>query len=852
MQERDSFYLGALLHDIGKFIERARLPHWNRLAKGYVIQKRASRSSHGHKRYSAAFIKLFNSREFLSDYNIEEYVLLHHQGREKGFADYQGSNKNILVKLIQIADVWASKEREKIPDLEPVTYTRARQQSIFSDLKLIDTVGNDYKSPVKYLDLKKLSLDRDALFPDGGNPSFGQQVYRPITDEFKTAFEKIRNPDELLPLLQKFLQTVPAQTPNRFKGNVPDRPDINLFDHLRVTAAIAICLYDEWTEENGSWKDKDAIIRRYAPGGANQELLHAPCILISGDISGIQDFIFNVPSKGAAKTLKARSFYVQMLADVCAQKVLDALHLKPANLLYNGGGQFYILAPQCSKAALDECRKEIMSALIGEELYLSLACVDVRTGDFMDHFGEKWSEVNIELQKEKLRKFHLLDTGRAFGTFNQVPRTNDEKDRFFDITKQLKKDEYALTGSVSNTVISEKEKWKTALYKLGYDFSFDCNHSSDNKIRFNSSEFEGSCKGFRFSVKDLPRWTEESIKQFKLDLDACGRSIDDYLDEDENGEKRKLKSGHIITYSQLAFKAFHETGTEKLGILKMDVDNLGRLFSDGFDKAIRTPSRMMSLSRSLQWFFEGYMNTRLQDDEYKDYLYVIFSGGDDLFIVGAWHKVFDMAMLIEKEFRAFVCENKSVTLSASLLVVDEHFPVSRFAVLAEDRLYEAKHDSLNKNTINVFGQNLTWAEFEEAWEIKEKLVEMVKRYGESKAVIQKILKGCEGLDILYQRALRFTKAKQVSNLRELRWFEEQKPTGEKVWRMAYYLRDLKNDSKDLARELVVEYENVIYKAMGGEAVNPMYIAVGARWAELSLRKENAGKSKVAVLSHEHI
>jgi len=112
------------------------------------------------------FIKLFNSRQFLSDYHIEEYVLLHHQGREKGYADYQGSTKNILVKLIQIADVWASKERENLPDLEPVTYTRARQQSIFSALKLIDTVGTDYKPPVKYLDLKKLSLDRNALFPD--------------------------------------------------------------------------------------------------------------------------------------------------------------------------------------------------------------------------------------------------------------------------------------------------------------------------------------------------------------------------------------------------------------------------------------------------------------------------------------------------------------------------------------------------------------------------------------------------------------------------------------------------------------------------------------------------------------
>ena len=231
-------------------------------------------------------------------------------------------------------------------------------------------------------------------------------------------------------MLHKFFHAVPAQTPNKFGSKLLDKPDICLFDHLRVTAAIAICLYDEW--KDGSWQGED---KKIFNDGYKKDDFPAPCILISGDISGIQDFIFNVPSKGAAKTLKARSFYVQMLADVCVQKVLDELHLKPANLLYNGGGQFYILAPKCRRTALDWCREKIMDALIGEELYLSLACVDIRIGDFMDRFGEKWAEVNIELQKEKLRKFHLLGADKVFDTFKQVPRTNDEKDRFFEITQ---------------------------------------------------------------------------------------------------------------------------------------------------------------------------------------------------------------------------------------------------------------------------------------------------------------------------------------------------------------------------------------------------------------------------------
>ncbi len=831
MPERDSFYLGALLHDIGKFIQRAKLRNWECSAKRYVHSRSAGRN-HAHRRYSAAFIKKMFS-DFLSDADIEMYALLHHQGREKGMADYQGiNNKGVPLKLIRIADICASKEREQVPDLKPQSYTRAKLQSIFSDITLKDKDGN-VREPArkKYLDLNLLSLARESLFPAGVDAAFNKQVYRPLVEDFESVFKKITAHEELLPMLHKFFHAVPAQTPNKFGSKLLDKPDICLFDHLRVTAAIAICLYDEW--KDGSWQDKD---KKILNDGYKGEDFPAPCILISGDISGIQDFIFNVTSKGAAKTLKARSFYVQMLADVCVKKVLDELHLKPANLLYNGGGQFYILAPQCSRTALDLCREKIMDALIGEELYLSLACVDIRIGDFMDRFGEKWVKVNNDLQKEKLRKFHGLGIIKVFSSFYQVPRTNDKRDQFFAITNQLKEKEYCIKQNSAAVVGSVKKDWQTALKKLGYDFSFN-DGSSLEHIVFNSTKFEGDYKGFRFSVKDLPRWSAETIKQFEGELEECGRSIDDYLDEDENGEKRKLKPDYIITYSQLAFKAFYETGTEKLGILKMDVDNLGVIFSEGFDQAIRTPSRMMSLSRSLQWFFEGYMNTLLQQEEYKDYLYVIFSGGDDLFIVGAWHKVFDIAMLIEKEFRVFVCENKSVTLSSSLLVVDEHFPVSRFAVLAEERLYEAKRDSPNKNTINVFGQNLTWEEFREAWEIKEKLLEMVNSYKESKAVIQKVLQGCDGLEVLHERAVRTYNAQKNNNKQEIEWLGSQKPVGEKVWRMAYFMRDIKKDeSKIIAGYIVKAYENVVFSAINGEAVNPMKIAVGARWAEFACRK----------------
>lgn len=839
--QRDSFYLGALLHDIGKFVERAKEKERQKSAQMYVQTDQASKN-HAHRRYSAAFIRSFS--HVLSDPDIERYALLHHGGRERGKDDSGVMRKDVPLKLIHIADISASKEREQVPDLEPLYYTRARLQSIFSGIRLAE---KDVP-PLKYLDLQTLSLDRQALFPTGEEPFFQTQAYRPFVGEFELAFAKFVERDgagsttDLLPLLQKFLHGVPAQTPNRLTDE-SDRPDINLLDHSRVTAAIALCLYDEWKE--GSWKGRDAEILKDSSKGYKNPDFPAPCLLVSGDISGIQDFIFDVPSKGAAKTLKARSFFVQMLADVCVEKMLHDLDLKPANLLYNGGGQFYFLVPTCKRSKFDECRKEIASKLVNEELFLSLASVDVKVSDFMDNFGTKWKEVNEQLSVEKLRKFKGQEWSDVFSPFKQEVRKNDQSDPFIEITdKKFKKNDYyrilAVSEGIKISEDKEKKNWFDILGKLGYRFEFQEMGSHESFV-FNTTNFEEKYAGFRFSVKDLPRWSDATIKQFEQDLDVCDRSIEEYQDEDENGAKRKLKDGDIITYSQLAFKAYKETGTHKLGILKMDVDNLGKLFSDGFSKEIRTPSRMMSLSRSLQWFFEGYMNTLLEDGYFKDYLYPIFSGGDDLFIVGAWHKVFDIALRIQKDFREFVCENPSVTLSASLLVVDEHYPVSRFAVLAEERLHEAKYGSLNKNSINVFGQTLSWEEIGKAERIKKCLEKLVDEEGEHKvprSILYKVLNACEGLTELHDRAKMLYKAEKERDMVHLSRLNEQEPVGEKVWRMSYMLRDIKSNdttAEALVKDIIKEYEDVVLAAMNGDPLNPIYIAVGARWAEIATR-----------------
>ncbi|MFR8860553.1 MAG: hypothetical protein ACLVH0_00415 [Coprococcus eutactus] len=77
-------------------------------------------------------------------------------------------------------------------------------------------------------------------------------------------------------------------------------------------------------------------------------------IIISMDLSGIQDFIYTIHSKDALKTLRARSFYLEIMMEHMIDTLLERLSLSRANLLYAGGGHCYMILPNTA-AVKDVC-----------------------------------------------------------------------------------------------------------------------------------------------------------------------------------------------------------------------------------------------------------------------------------------------------------------------------------------------------------------------------------------------------------------------------------------------------------------------------------------------------------------
>jgi len=461
------------------------------------------------------------------------------------------------------------------------------------------------------------------------------------------------------------------------------------------------------------------------------------------------------------------------------------------------------------------------------DLYISFSWVKVGLNDFSD-FSNVFSNVSKQTNINKLRKFKQISWDSIFEpTFQKL----DEDEFYKKLTEELSCNEMLLRNYKETEKVSEYQK---PFIELGYTIAFhpEISEISSESIVFNTTDFTDKFKGFRFAVKDLPRWNVENIKAF-IELNKSYNNIFNIEGED------KIYTGSIISFERLAQFAYFETGTQKLGILKMDIDNLGKLFSEGLPKdfeyktkngetkkeSLRTISRIAALSRSIKWFFEGYINTLLNLPEYKDRIYPVFSGGDDFFVVGGWNKIFSFAEKVRNDFREFVCQHPGITLSASLLVVDDKNPVSRFASLAEDRLHKAKYQSENKNSLNVFDTVISWEDFYQARLLKDKLVDLVNKTGK-RAVIEKIRKSTKGFEKIKDKA------------------EAGKVDLKKVWRLAYYLRDIFNPKqkddislqvKKIVDEIVKQYEELIFKALNGESVSIKIFPIAARWAEFETK-----------------
>lgn len=101
-------------------------------------------------------------------------------------------------------------------------------------------------------------------------------------------------------------------------------------------------------------------------------------------------------------------------------------------------------------------------------------------------------------------------------------------------------------------------------------------------------------------------------------------------------------------------------------------------------------------------FFKCYINDILSGRfESKPALAVtvVYSGGDDVFLLGAWNDVVEAALRIRQAFTAFSCG--ALTISAGLALVDDHYPV-RLSAAASGDLEDLAKQEPDKDAVCLF------------------------------------------------------------------------------------------------------------------------------------------------------
>lgn len=740
----DLVKFASLLHDVGKFYQRMDKQGSGKKAYDSSYDE-LSTSDYGengaHGKWSADFVSKFYDDE------VENLVLYHHNPSK--------SIDDELCSIVQKADHHSSSERND---------SETKQKVLESPLISIFSRIND--SDEYYIPLKELDID-DSIYPKEFKEMSGynlQPDYKTLWAKFVKEFEMI-NPndfDTVLALMKKYTSTIPSAAYKSVS-------DVSLYDHAKTTAALATCRY-LYSLEDKLFKTKD-----------EQKVY----LIINGDISGIQKFIYKISTpedaqSGMSKRLRGRSLYLTLLSEAVTSHIVDELNLNSSNIIFCGGGRFTLVAPNTDKVkdALNNIRNELNNFFIEKfdaELYLSIVSEEA-CGDDLTDFGQLIKNLNTKLNSDKKHKF----VGNLEKVFEIEDNVNYDKLCPVCGNKLEKNTDSTCFECQDHEELGQKAANARYIIKYSADFELD---ESNFYIEFLKTGFvfKKADKDVLNLIKNNPdvRFTIYKLNDtdfLKLSKDIKSDNVSfDFKFLGNNVPNIKGKPLYFQHLAQIS------KGANKLGILKMDVDNLGTIFSDGFNHLEKgaSISKISSLSFYMDVFFSGVINTLVNKyrvytspeglDDYEEIkldfdgdiksvykadsdslenststIYINYSGGDDLLVLGPYDDIINFAYDFRTEFKKWTAQNPSINISAGITIVGAKFPIGKAADMAEEFLESSK--SCGRDKITVFNEVLAWDTkelekgFDEIFEFANKLEEYTEDKKVSKGFVYSLLR----------------------------------------------------------------------------------------------------------------
>ncbi|MGQ9492662.1 MAG: type III-A CRISPR-associated protein Cas10/Csm1 [Anaerolineae bacterium] len=742
---------------------------------------------------------------------------------------------------------------------------------------IFSRVQGDGTPPKAYLAAQPLTLKRETLFP-------GMISEAPTGIDWPTLWNKFHSEYEAL---QRYIQ----------------QHDPRLFDafcHLFYRWAWSLpCDYGEpGISLYEQWKAVAALY--FASRGSEQP---APeFTLVGGDIPGIQDFVYTITSKGAAKGLRGRSLFIQLLGDAIVRRLLIELDLSLANVIYNAGGNFLLLAARDAPPIVDNIRlqanRRFIEALQGgaalilehmpvriEELFTPGLFTKAR-GRFAQQVAQAKNQPLRELaltQEGWQKVFTCKDKGSELscavchvevdlnnnqplertGEISEVmeaPRICNLCHSFAQLAHDIAPQKLWLTiepqPDLRDTEASPSDHYQTLLSRISglkYQFENQLPQNLATALAINEPAFlDFPACGFRLLANVTPTVTEQDRQ---------------YLRKEKVPEDQWPEVGDVRSFTLLAYAAKEAGAIERVGVLRMDVDGLGAAFEDGMPDM--TMPALSSMSAALERFFNGYLNVMIQEKAQND-LYIIYSGGDDLFIVGAWHHLPDLAETIHEEFKAFTGNHPRLSLSGGITLEGARFPLYRAAEragAAERRAKSYTRNGRRKDALCFLDTVVGWEDWhlvrsqkdellsllggsekrQNAQQVSDKALEQeTKAQGiahkagreEKQRLPRRLLQLLQNVHQLYRSdlALAARKARQSGRKPpDARLF-----FGRWMWAQIYYLNRLAEQSKDDMPDVPERIRKLQETILTPEKVR--YTGLVARWAEYLTRgKESQQK-----------
>lgn len=673
MNSKENLIIGSLLHDIGK-----------------VIYRISSADNH-----SALGVDFLQTRCNVNNPEILNCVKYHHKDKLVQ-AELAADD---MAYIVYLADNIAAFSDRRDRDKSKGSYTGEVPFERDIPLESVFNILNGNRETCTYK-LAGLNHDEGINFPRAERQAYSTYDYQQILEQIKDKLLHLEYSkayiDSFLSLLEGYLTYVPSATSKQ------QICDISLYDHMKLTAAIASCIYDYLVDKG--YSDFSDLLK-HSDKYYQEEMFY----LYSLDFSGIQDFIYKIIESKALKSLRTRSFYLEILMEVVIDDILSGLELSRSNLLYSGGGGSYLLLPNTEKAKniVEKIRSDFnqwIMDIFGIDIFLAGGGSPASANNFknvpMGSYRDIFNTAAKAVSQVKMARYSLAEINRL----NSARREYGQRE-----CKICQRVDFLSENSDENlcTICAAIIQFSNQIVKLDF---FAVEHQSDQAV----------CLPLN-NHRVLVPYSKSGLTQ-AMESDLYIRSY----------SKNNIHIGHNLTTNLWIGDYYYDDvpleneGINRIALLRADVDNLGTSFKNGFSDDYISLTRSAAFSRHMSIFFKYHINYILSHGEKNisaknagnRQVKIIYAGGDDLLIVGRWSDVIGAAIDLRNNFALYSVG--SLSLSAGVGIYREGYPIKRMALevqeledKAKSNTYEVQGVVKEKDSICIFDSELTfsWHQF---------------------------------------------------------------------------------------------------------------------------------------------